>query len=120
MKQYTALEQAKESVKLPPSEEEYKLLVVQIANQYAEVKSKHSDFEVQVASILYDDLERFEIWSMPSSQKRELFEELQVKNPTLSKEQLVNIAKNKAYNVFIQMLSLENKRVKSSGEIEGK
>ncbi len=43
MKNYTALEQAREDVKPPPSLEEYKALIIQIANQYAHEKFRHDD-----------------------------------------------------------------------------
>lgn len=101
MKQYTALEQAKENVKIPPTEAEEKELCRQVAQQYGDLKRTHPDFEVQVASSLYDDLERFGIWKMEVNEKKELFEKLQRKYTNATHLELVLMAKNIAYNRFI-------------------
>jgi hypothetical protein len=161
MKQYTAIEQANERVKPPPTVQEYKDLIIQVANQYALEKikndskrqvwlneierckkemliesdilkkrvfqtqinlvqidlKKHQNFEVQFASTLYEDLERFEIWKMPPEDKKNLFQELTKKYKKFTFAELKKLAQNSAYNVFISMLVTENKVLNKEGLI---
>ncbi|MDI9863994.1 hypothetical protein QM480_06645 [Flectobacillus sp. DC10W] len=118
IKHVTLVEQSKETTKPPPTDEEYKALTIQIANNYTEALRKDKDFVVEFASTLYDDLVKFEIWEMPLEERKILFEELQSKYKSTSRDQLIIKAKNIAYNRFIALLVAQNKWLDDNGKIE--
>jgi DNA-dependent RNA polymerase auxiliary subunit epsilon len=118
IKHVTLVEQSKETTKPPPTDEEYKALTIQIANNYREALLKDKDFVVEFASTLYDDLVKFEIWEMPLEEKRILFEEIELKYKGASRGEQIIKAKNIAYNRFIALLVTQNKRLDDDGKIE--
>lgn len=118
IKQVTLIEQSKETTKSPPTDEEYKALTIEIANNYAEVLRQNRDVTIEFASTLYDDLGKFEIWEMPLEDRKKVFEELQSKYKNTSRDELIIKAKNIAYNRFIALLVTQNKRLDDDGKIE--
>ena len=79
-----------------------------------ELKNK-KPFEVLFSASLYDDIERFGIWTMKPERKKEIFAQLQKKAKGETVEELKIKAKTLAYNEFIRMLVENNQGVSSDG-----
>ena len=92
------------------------MILKRIAKFDYELKTK-KPFEVLFSASLYDDIERFGIWTMKPERKKEIFAGLQKKAKGETVEELKIKAKTLAYNEFIRMLVDENMRVSVDGVI---
>lgn len=92
------------------------MILKRIAKYDYELKNK-KPFEVLFSSSLYDDIERFGIWTMKPERKKEIFAGLQKKAKGETVEELKIKAKTLAYNEFIRMLVENNQGVSSDGVV---
>jgi hypothetical protein len=84
-----------------PTDAERKKLIADVANMYASQRRKNPEHRVTGASPLYIALVENKIYEMPVEERFQVFKDTTALNPNRTKEEIIALCQNTAYNRFI-------------------